>query len=515
MSTPAPTPPTTPTNPTATPKYPKTLNLLPSQGNEPIGFGLLMSPYKAKLVDVEALTADFLKRAEQITQGQSTSGSTEDIQKKTLKNISAADLKFQATLYSSKEIRESDQPRIIFPLPVDIRDQLMINYQSSDLGVAGAAASFGSDLARNLKQGKGLDMGADTLASALSAVGLSIAPDAIRNLAGQYLGAVVNPFTVTAFRNVEPRVFNFEFRITPIDRSQSEELQECINTLRYCALPEPTAAGLTLAFPYRFKLAWLGALKMFDFSEAILSRIEVNYASAGMPSFFEYTVKPRADGSVPGFHPVAVTITLEFRELFPLTKESVVPTGKSTSNYAGEMTPRHMTRSDFEEQETAPPSSPATNGGATNSAPPPTANPNQTGNGDDQLATPNASAATAAAKKARYDAMQAAVITLDKTTAQLTSTQAGGFDAARVEQGQLSASALYQKINEHNVAAATYNANLAVEKTVNPGVQALLPQKTWLTKVRDGESGSKTSYATWDAYYRQGQAQKNKTGGGG
>lgn len=487
----------------------KILSLVSTTGeDDPIGFALLMSPYKARLLDIETLASDFATRIQEVTEGKSTSGSSEQFIESVKENLSAPDLKFRPTLYTTKQVNDRDAPRIIFPLPVDIRDQLMINYQTSDMGVAGAIASFGSDLARNIKQGRGLDMGTDTTASILNAMMLYKVKDtSIGTLAGQYIGAVANPFSVTSFRNVEPRVFNFEFRITPANQDESETLQECINTLRFCALPDPSASGLTLAFPYRFKLAWLGALKMFDFSEAVLSRIEVNYSAGGSPAFFEYK-ESGTQGVSAGYHPVTTTVVLEFRELFPLTKETVFPRGKS-SDYDGEMRPRRLGRSEIEIKST-PPSSPATQGGATT-----TEDDDKTGTGDDQLNTPNASATTETAKKARQDAMKAAVITIDKTTAQLTSTQAGGFDAARVEQGQLSASALYQKINEHNVAAATYNSNLEVEKTVNPGVQSILPQKTWLTKVRDGESGSKTSYATWDAYYKQGQADFNKTSGGG
>jgi hypothetical protein len=481
-----------------------------SSGDEPIGFALLMSPYKAKLLDLEAVTASFLKRTEEITQGQSTSQSTEQFIEKLSKGLSAEDLKFQGTLYSTQEILEKDAPRIIFPLPIDIRDQLMVNYQTSDMASAGAFASFGSDLARNIKQGKGLDMGADSYNSALAAGLLSLAPTPVSVLAGQYLGAVVNPFTVTAFRNVEPRAFNFEFRITPESIEQSETLQECINTLRYCALPEPTSAGLTLAFPYRFKLAWLGALKMFDFSEAVLTQIQVNYSAGGSPAFFEYTAEPRVGGSSPGFHPVTVTIILEFKELFPLTKETIMPTGKSTSNYKGEMTPRLLNAFDIEDN--LPPSSPETKGGATTTDPAE----NQTGAGDDALNTPDAD--DRAIVEQAQSGFNDSVNKMESSSRELKNEGEGGFDAFRAQQGLIPASEVYLAVNRHDAAVDSFN-NARDVLQANPlsskYVQDIPQASTWFQKVQAGTSGSRSGISVWQTQYDKGKADWNKTSGGG
>lgn len=481
-----------------------------SSGDEPIGFALLMSPYKAKLLDLEAVTASFLKRTEEITQGQSTSQSTEQFKEKLSKSLSAEDLKFQGTLYSTQEILEKDAPRIIFPLPIDIRDQLLVNYQTSDMASAGAFASFGSDLARNIKQGKGLDMGADSYNSALAAGLLSLAPTPVSVLAGQYLGAVVNPFTVTAFRNVEPRAFNFEFRITPESQEQSETLQECINTLRYCALPEPTSAGLTLAFPYRFKLAWLGALKMFDFSEAVLTQIQVNYSGGGSPAFFEYTAEPRVGGSSPGFHPVTVTIILEFKELFPLTKETIMPTGKTTSNYKGEMTPRLLNASDIEDN--LPPSSPETKGGATTTDPAE----NQTGAGDDALNTPTAD--DRATVQQAQSVLNDSALRINYYAKELKNEGEGGYDARRASNGSIPPSELYLAVNKHDTRVDSFNNALDVLKA-NPlsssYVNDIQYQKSWFEKIGDGTSGSRTSSTIWNIQYNLGRDEWNKISGGG
>jgi hypothetical protein len=508
MSTPAPTTPSSDDAPasissTGTART-KILSLVSQNGDdEPIGFALLMSPYKAKLLDLEAATASFLKRTEEITQGQTTSGSTEDFQKKVSENIAAPDLNFQASLYTTTQVNDRDVPRIIFPLPIDIRDQILVNYQTSDLGIAGSAASFGTDLARNIKQGKGLDMGADSLASALTAVGLAASPDALRGLAGQYLGAVVNPFTVTSFRNVEPRVFNFEFRITPRNADQSETLQECINTLRYCALPDPTASGLTLAFPYRFKLAWLGSLKMFDFSDAVLSRIEVNYSSGGNPAFFEYT-ESLIEGSTAGYHPVAVTIALEFRELFPLTKETILPQ-KTNSNYDGEMRPRKLGRDEIQGKD-PPPSSPETQGGATTTDPAE----NQTGTGDNALNTPvNADRATVEQAQSVYND---SVNKMELSSKELKNEGDGGYDAFRAQQGLIPASEVYLAVNRHDTAVDSYNNALDVLKSNSLSskyVQNIAFAKTWLEKVQDGKSGSRSSLSVWNTQYNLGKEEVN------
>jgi hypothetical protein len=489
---------------------PKILSLVSLSGEaEPIGFALLMSPYKAQLVDVESIVAGIDTALAEENGGKLTQQEVEAIRKNVTTNMAAADLQFKANLYTTKQVNDrGNVPRLVFPLPIDIRDQLMVNYQTSDMGIAGAAASFGADLAKNIKQGRGLDMGNDTTSSALQAVGLNflkeIAPSTTP-LVGQYLGAVANPFTVTSFRNVEPRVYNFEFRITPANQAQSETLQECINTLRYCALPDPTAAGLTLAIPYRFKLAWLGALKMFDFSEAVLTRIEVNYSSGGNPAFFEYTQSKLTNGSE-GYHPVAVTIALEFRELFPLTKETIVPrSGKS--EYDGEMIPRILGRREFNDIA----SSEETQAGATTDPAE-----NQTGARDDALNTPvNADREAVQQAQSVYND---SVKKMESSSRELKNEGEGGYDAQRAIKREITAADVYLAVNRHDTAVDSYNGALNVLKSNSLSskyVQDIPPAKTWLEKVDDGTSGSRTSSFVWYAVYNTGNVDWNKTSGGG
>ncbi len=486
---------------------PNILSLVSLSGeDEPTGFALLMTPYKAKLLDVELLIGS-LARTEQETRGKITPQDREILITNIKESLTAADLLLKSNLYTTRQVNDRENvPRIVFPLPLDIRDQLLVSYQTSDMGVSGALASFGSDLAKNIKQGRGLDLGADTMSSALSALALN----ALKNtsaapLAGQYFGAIANPFTVTAFRNVEPRMFNFEFRITPANQKQSETLQECINTLRYCALPDPTASGVTLDIPYRFKLAWLGGLKMFDFSEAVLTRIEVNYSSGGSPAFFEFTES--SVGGSPGYHPVAVTVALEFRELFPLTKETIIPSGGKPQTYDGEMFPRKIGRDQFNDRR-IPASSPETQGGSTTTD----AAENQTGTADNALNTPvNNDAATI---KQAQDIANASGNQISFLGGVLKNEGEGGADAFRAEQGLIPSTEVYLTINEYDTAVNSYNDALEVLKSStlsNDYVKDIPNQQTWLEKVESGKSGSKSGINIWERQYDKGSEEWNKT----
>ena len=499
------------TNPTAASKT-KTLSLVGDGMTEPFGFCLLMTPYKAELANLPGLTAAVVTRNSEIVQGKSSPGATEQYIDDVYSSLTAADLTFKANLYTTKEINKRDAPRLIFPLPVDIRDQLMINYQGADMGLSGAITSFGADLARNISQGKGLDMGSDTYNSALLRV-LQYAAQGTpaETTVSNYLGSVPNPFTVTTFRNVEPRVFNFEFRITPANKKQSENLQECINTLRYCALPDPTASGFTLAFPYRFKLAWLGALKMFDFSEAVLSRMEVNYAAGGSPAFFDYT-EPSAtdDGSTAGYHPVSTVITLEFRELFPLTKETIIPRTGKNKTYDGQMVPRKLGRTEFDDNDPLP--SPAGTGGtpSTDSAE------NQTGAGDDALNTPTAD--DRATVQQAQSVLNDSALRINYYAKELKNEGEGGYDARRASNGSIPPSELYLAVNNHDTRVVSFNNALGVLKA-NPlsssYVNDIQYQKSWFEKIGDGTSGSRTSSTIWNIQYNLGRDEWNKISGGG
>ena len=506
MSTPAPT--TTSANTTRT-STTKILSLISETGDgEPIGFGLLMTPYKADLLDVETLFRSAVDRVEQITRGQSNSGNTQQFIKTATDAIVAKDLNFKGNLFSTKEVKSRENiPRIIFPLPLDIRDQMLVSYQSIDQGIAASFASFGKDLGKNINQGRGLDLGIDTTSSAFVAAMLNYAKGtSVGPLVEQYFGAVANPFTVTAFRNVEPRMFNFEFRITPANQKQSEALQECINTLRFCALPDPTSQGLTLNIPYRFRLAWLGGLKMFDFSEAVLTRIEVNYSSGGSPAFFEFTNS--SVGGTPGYHPVAVTIALEFKELFPLTKETILPRGNKKGTYDGEMLPRKIGRNEFDDNTPDPASSPETQGGSTTTD----AAENQTGTADNALNTPVST--EAAAVQQAQTTINDSLNKINVLSAELANEGEGGYDAQRAILRQITASDVYLAVNKHDNAVAAYNALIA-----NPSspsyIQNIPTKKTWLEKVDDGTSGSRTRSFVWYAVYNTGNVDWNKTSGGG
>lgn len=495
------------TNPTTTSKS-KTLSLVGNGADEPFGFSLLMTPYKAELANLPLLTSAIAERTSEVVQGKSTTESTESFQEKAKKAASALDLNFSANLYTTRQVNKRlDVPRIIFPLPVDIRDQLMINYQGADMGFVGAAASFGADLARNIREGRGLDMGSDTFNSALLRGIQQFAQGTpAEGIVNQYFGSIPNPFTVTTFRNVEPRVFNFEFRITPANKKQSENLQECINTLRYCALPDPTASGLTLSFPYRFRLAWLGALKMFDFSEAVLSRIEVNYAAGGSPAFFDYAEPSGTDdGSSAGYHPVSTVITLEFRELFPLTKETIIPRDGKKVTYDGEMVPRKLGRKEFNDNQPLP--SLAVQGGATTTD----AADNQTGAGDNALNTPVSgdAAQVQQAQSTLNDSSQR----INYYTKELKNEGEGGYDARRASNGSIPPSEVYIAVNKHDARVKSYNDALNVLKA-NPlsssYVKDIPLQLTWFQKLEAGTSGSRTASWVWEQQYDLGKAEWNK-----
>lgn len=486
---------------------------------DPIGFALLMTPYKAKLVDVENLSAIITagdEAVEKQQRGEFTQEDVEGIKRMTSRNLTAVDLQFKANLFSAKQIRDMVGPRLVFPLPVDIRDQLMISYQTSDLGMAGTLGSFGTDIATNLRQGRGLDLGLDTKAAALQAGALQLAKELnpkLADLAAQYSGAIINPFTTTSFRNVEPRVFNFEFRITPANQAQSEILQECINTLRFCALPDPTANRLTLEIPYRFRLAWLGSLKMFDFSDAVLTRMEINYASGGSPAFFEYT-KPKLTDGPEGYHPVAVTIVLEFRELFPLTKETIVPREKKDGQYNGEMVPRKFGRKEFLDDAVpaaaaSPVSSPETQGG--DNVPSASGAANQTGTGDDALNTPTTGdrLIVEQAQSVYNDSVKK----IESASRELKNEGEGGYDAQRVVKGEITAAEVFLAVNKHDNAVAARNDALDVLKA-NPlssnYVKDIPYTSTWLQKVDDGTSGSRTRSSVWYGVYNYGNVAWNK-----
>lgn len=147
----------------------------------------------------------------------------------------------------------------------------------------------------------------------------------ITNAVGQAGGTIaqiaqspINPLVEILFSTVAQRQFTFELLLAPRNEIESETIKNIIKTLRFHAAPEIGAlGGLLWIPPAEFDITFFnkGAENphLLRINTCVLERIEVDYApTSGTYSTFR------------NGHPVAVRLSLGFRELEPLHKERIL-----------------------------------------------------------------------------------------------------------------------------------------------------------------------------------------------
>lgn len=133
----------------------------------------------------------------------------------------------------------------------------------------------------------------------------------------------INPAVEILFANVAQRQFAFELLLAPRNERESIAIKNIVKSLRFHAAPEINtgAGGLGVGFtwipPADFDITFFnkGAenLNILRINTCVLERVEVDYAPAsGVYSTFR------------NGHPVAVRLSLGFRELEPLHKQRIL-----------------------------------------------------------------------------------------------------------------------------------------------------------------------------------------------
>lgn len=131
----------------------------------------------------------------------------------------------------------------------------------------------------------------------------------------QIAGYPINPAVEVLFAARPQRQWMFEVFLLPRSEKEVQSVKEIIRTLRYYAAPEITLNGFAFVPPADFDITFFQAGKenknLPRISTCVLDRIDVDYSPEQSYSTF-------ANG-----HPVAVRLSLGFREVEILHKERV------------------------------------------------------------------------------------------------------------------------------------------------------------------------------------------------
>lgn len=133
------------------------------------------------------------------------------------------------------------------------------------------------------------------------------------------LQSPINPMVEILFSNTPQRQFTFEVLMAPRNEKESESIRQIVETLRFHASPElsdTTLNGLFWIPPADFDITFFNKgrenVNLIRINTCVMERIEVDYAPAGVYSTFR------------NGHPVAVRLSMAFRELEPMHKQRVL-----------------------------------------------------------------------------------------------------------------------------------------------------------------------------------------------
>ena len=293
-------------------KVAKSISFLSDQGDNQYSF--LIKPvkvnytkYSEQITNILKFNRDVAAKTEEELNTDQTLKDTANKQAQETLTLISKD--FKAKLLTSQDVQTDTF--ICLPLPTQIPpDSLNVSYSLDNLGIAGAGYNFGNSVDVAFANDGSLAQPTETAGAYLVRTLLQNV-DSVRGLSTLALGNIANPFSANIFEKVEPRTFRLDWQmLQPKNKEEADNLREIINLLRYFALPRPD--GLLLETPHEFELAFLGTDYLYSFSRCVLANIEVNHSPHG------FNVFTTADA------PQAISLTLSFVEIFPLSKETIL-----------------------------------------------------------------------------------------------------------------------------------------------------------------------------------------------
>jgi hypothetical protein len=188
-----------------------------------------------------------------------------------------------------------------------------INYQDKDLGILGGFLGADNDASGSISP---------TMTGLSQSLALQIAkiPSILPGLGSitdiVQLGAKVktNPFREVFFEGVDYRKFNFKYKFMPKNENESNAVYNIINKFKEHMHPELAAGGAFFLYPSEFEIAYYHNNKENTYFNKIatcaLTDMSVEYGGEQLSSF--------KNGS-----PTEINLTLSFRELELITKETI------------------------------------------------------------------------------------------------------------------------------------------------------------------------------------------------
>lgn len=231
---------------------------------------------------------------------------------------------------------------ITLPIPSNVVDNNAVSYQDSSLNALAAALAGSSIDVMTFFNKEGtfqqkLDSLGDSLKTQLATTGLGFDDKGIKTardlitkqlasqaaavfggnvsinqLLARQNGTIFNPNMELLFNGPTLRSFRFQFKMTPRNADEGDQVKRIINTFKKSMAPKVSTGSenLYLNTPNVFELTYRQGNQdhsfLHKFKQCFLENVSVNYTGEG-------TYATYGDGT-----PVSMTMDLQFKELEPL-----------------------------------------------------------------------------------------------------------------------------------------------------------------------------------------------------
>ena len=235
--------------------------------------------------------------------------------------------------FSAGRLRIADA--IALHVPNNLTTRYSVQYEEASTGAFQAMASAtrgaisaGSAVVQALANGSADGLGAKAMdALRTSQLGNSITAGVLANTGGvggalsAMSGQAANPKKEQVFNQVDFRTFNFDYQFYPRSEVEAANVAEIIKKFKFHMHPEfKSETDFLYIYPAEFDITYFSGEGENSFlhrhAACVLTEMNINYAPQGQFTTFSNGI------------PTQVNMSLTFRELVPMTKETLEQLGE-------------------------------------------------------------------------------------------------------------------------------------------------------------------------------------------
>lgn len=198
--------------------------------------------------------------------------------------------------------------------PIGIAVSDGANYTNLDMGLVGAGLNFASLENKNLSPADAIAAGLIGKDAAAGAIGFDVAKGG--TVAALKQGVAANPYTRVAFEGTNVRTFEFNFKLVPESKEETEIAKKIERTFRKFLYPK-RAGSIALAYPPLFQIKFFVKGKESPY----MPKIKPAYLTSLQATFNETTNAVFTETGAP----LEIGLALAFQEERQLVRQDLYP----------------------------------------------------------------------------------------------------------------------------------------------------------------------------------------------